>query len=71
MTRPCQNVSGQKCIQQMLIYHIMLKKCIYTVIYAYAKNRGLPSLLYVKRGRERERERERERGRREREREER
>ena len=45
MPEPCQNVSGQKFIQEMLIYNIMLKKSIYTVIYAYVQNRGISSLL--------------------------
>ena len=45
MPQPCQNVSRQKFIQEMLIYNILKKICIYTVIYAYAQNKGLSSRL--------------------------
>ena len=47
LPQPCQNVSRQKFVQEMLTYDIMFKKCIYTVIYAYAQKRGISSRLYT------------------------
>ena len=46
MPQSCQNVSRRKFIQEILIYNIPQKKCIYTKLYAYVPNRGLSALLY-------------------------